>query len=1264
MEQGFRKVTRITAIIAVLLAFIMLATPVLQLGGKTVNISPVDNVNVAAANGNRVLTIGQVDYGGGMATLNPFLYTQSEEFQTIWPCYSTMLAYDLNDKVIGDLANSWSVAPDGVTWTFKLANNAYFVDPTAPTVKDPARLVTWKDVAWTYWEINNRTANHLSSYFNDGYAGIIKSIARGANDFEVIITTTKPYAPFQSALTVIPIVPEYIWGHLPGSGNPMSFDNLPMVGSGPFYSTMTSVPSTVGTLLRNTIWFQEVNRGWQLHVDTVQYKTELSQVTAWSELTTNPPIIDIQLMVAPSQYKNNIVNTTTPWVKGFAQTTGFVFEYQLNQLNPELRAQLVKAGTLQNGGSNNPLINDPTVMLALQMSVNRQEFIDQAYLGFGSPTDSIIPKVNRWYNPEPNPLTFNPSGARQILMDAGWAYDSLGNPATSLTVPLYKKNLVTNVVYDGLSFKLISLLPESYWDIGSRKIVDWAAQAGVQYNRQLLSTNQANGAWYKGDYDAWLWDWFFSPTSDPSTDCLSVHTTGAIGSWSGSYFHNTTFNDLYNQSLVAVDDGARRIITDEMQHILYQSHMVSYPADRKELYAVNYRTWDKDSYGNWEKNYQLMPDWAMPYLYMRLSPTDNLAPNVTISSLNPSGFVNNPINFVGSATDGSVGGMVYQWYWGDGASTGWVTNPSQSHPYLNDGVYTVYFAAKEQSTPDGFISWKDTKVTVVNPANQPPSNALIVMTPTTGINSGTQVSFTGSATDTDSLYYTWSFGDGTGAVGSAPTHQFKTPGTYTVLLNVTDNHPGSGRPAQDTQVVSVAANRAPTVTLPSSALVQQHNPNTYTATAADLDGDALRFTWLWGDGAKSVTTIPSATHTYSQKKASPGYDLVVWADDLTTLPLHNASAHEAVTVVGNPTPPTITAFTVNGGTTTVSALTGQLLNFTGSAKDTAGDAMTFQFKFGDGVWYNNSNPGTGNNVIVTNYIMHPFLTAGTFNAYLYVYDGQDTTPSTVRTIIVTVNDPPMVTPQTTKTGTMGVSMSFSGAAFEPDGDPMRFSWNFGDGTPVVVGQNPTHTYAKWGQYTFTLYVDDLTGIPGHNVTSIATAKLGFVLSLSIGWNLISLPFTSTYTANTLGLNFGEEVVNWNATSQTYDKIFIKGVSPLSMNFALADHTGYWVYATSARTLVLQGTVPTVMQYRPVDVPATGGWVLIGFCSKNTTRLAEDLRTQSMYEGGTISTVVKWNAATGLYTTHIMGLPLNNFVLTPGLGFWIYVNADGMFQYNP
>ncbi len=659
------------------------------------------------ANGSRVFTVGEVDYGGGMATLNPFAYTMQEEFETIWPVYSTMVMYDVNNNIIGDLADSWTVSPDGKTWDFKIANNAYFCDPTNPISRDPSRLVTFRDVAWTYYEVSNDTGNHLSSYFNDGYGGVIQSVSRGVNDFEVIITTRTPFAPFLNALTVIPIVPEYIWGHLPSGRTPMNYANIPMVGSGPFYSTMSSVPSVTGILYRNPIWFQESNKGWQIHVDVLQYKTELSAATAWTDLTSSA--VDCMIGLTPSQFKDNIINKTTPNVMGFAAETGFVWEYQFNQMSKEDRSKYEKAGIISKGGTNNQLLSNQTVKLALAMCIDRQAFLDQAYMGFGSPADSIIPRTNPWHYTEPTPVEFDPTEARQILVNAGWAWDSLGNPATSSTCPLYQKGETNSTVYWPLSFRLMSLAPETFWDTGSKLIVQWAALAGVQYTRSLVSMGMANTLWYRGDYDAWLWDWWFSPNSDPSTDILQIHTTMAIGSWSGSYWSNRTYDTLYNQSLSAVDEGLRHQIVNQMQAMLYDDHSAIYPAYRAELYACNYATWDRQSFGNWSSNSNLIPDTGLPWLYMQLSPNSNLAPTVECSpSMTAVAGVSQ--TFIGSATDSSS--LEYQWHWGDGTSTGWQTIPEANHAYTSSTIYTAYFVAREIGTGDAFSSYAVVKVTV------------------------------------------------------------------------------------------------------------------------------------------------------------------------------------------------------------------------------------------------------------------------------------------------------------------------------------------------------------------------------------------------------------------------------------------------------------------------------------------------------------------------------------------------------------------------
>ncbi len=54
----------------------------------------------------------------------------SFSLQVLGPHYSTLLKYDRNDfsKIIGDLADSWTVSPDRLTYTFKLRSGVKFHD--------------------------------------------------------------------------------------------------------------------------------------------------------------------------------------------------------------------------------------------------------------------------------------------------------------------------------------------------------------------------------------------------------------------------------------------------------------------------------------------------------------------------------------------------------------------------------------------------------------------------------------------------------------------------------------------------------------------------------------------------------------------------------------------------------------------------------------------------------------------------------------------------------------------------------------------------------------------------------------------------------------------------------------------------------------------------------------------------------------------------------------------------------------------------------
>jgi glucose/arabinose dehydrogenase/PKD repeat protein len=92
-----------------------------------------------------------------------------------------------------------------------------------------------------------------------------------------------------------------------------------------------------------------------------------------------------------------------------------------------------------------------------------------------------------------------------------------------------------------------------------------------------------------------------------------------------------------------------------------------------------------------------------------------------------------------------------------------------------------------------------------------------------------------------------------------------------------------------------------------------------------------------------------------------------------------------------------------------------------------------------------------------------------------------------------------------------VSFSSSGSR-DPDGGPVTFSWDFGDGSPLSTQANPVHTYTTAGEYTVRLTVSDGSsstfstpitiqagGLPTASITAPfdgATFRAGDVISLS------------------------------------------------------------------------------------------------------------------------------------------------------------------------
>ncbi len=68
-------------------------------------------------------------------------------------------------------------------------------------------------------------------------------------------------------------------------------------------------------------------------------------------------------------------------------------------------------------------------------------------------------------------------------------------------------------------------------------------------------------------------------------------------------------------------------------------------------------------------------------------------------------------------------------------------------------------------------------------------------------------------------------------------------------------------------------------------------------------------------------------------------------------------------------------------------------------------------------------------------------------------------------------------------GAPPLKVQFTASVEEESGGPFSFSWDFGDGSKST-DQNPSHTYAKVGEYTATLTVTNQKGNKGSDEIDI------------------------------------------------------------------------------------------------------------------------------------------------------------------------------------
>ncbi len=190
------------------------------------------------------------------------------------------------------------------------------------------------------------------------------------------------------------------------------------------------------------------------------------------------------------------------------------------------------------------------------------------------------------------------------------------------------------------------------------------------------------------------------------------------------------------------------------------------------------------------------------------------------------------------------------WYFGDGDSSHFSYQSSPRHTYASPGVYSVTLIL---TAAEG-CNRKITKlVTVLGPCLIKPAFSVSRndVTPS-------RISFINSSTSSsDSLSYTWYFGDGDSSTEKNPVHNYKLPGSFTVKLYAAAN--GHCVRFSDTTII-ISTKDICNLNAGFSRTIEQNKAYFKNTSMPDVSVNSVF--WDFGDGLQD--TAKSPIHTYGQ----------------------------------------------------------------------------------------------------------------------------------------------------------------------------------------------------------------------------------------------------------------------------------------------------------------------------------------------------------------------------------------------------------------
>lgn len=321
------------------------------------------------------------------STLGPHLTTDTPTFMVVDNIYNALVLLDENLQPTPDLAQSWTISPDGRVYTFQLAANAKWHD---------GKPVTVGDVEFTFNELIAKNHPRAGTWWRN----VESAKATGPHTFEFRLK--EPYVPFLTMLGSVLsssalIMPKHIYE---GKDAKTAAANQAPIGSGPFKFVRWQRGSFIELARNDQYW------------------------------KTGKPYLDrVVLQIMPDAAARFLA-----FERGEVDFLHwYIVPYdQLAKLRKDKRFNLVEKGdaAATNGlmliNHRHAALKDQRVRQALAYGINRDTIREKALFGESKVARSHVSSNVRWAFTPDFDYKFDPALANKLLDEAGFPRNAEG----------------------------------------------------------------------------------------------------------------------------------------------------------------------------------------------------------------------------------------------------------------------------------------------------------------------------------------------------------------------------------------------------------------------------------------------------------------------------------------------------------------------------------------------------------------------------------------------------------------------------------------------------------------------------------------------------------------------------------------------------------------------------------------------------------------------------------------------------------------------